>query len=173
MSVVEVIYLVAALLWIVVVVAAACIGGHYLVKLRARRRRVTGLIDTVRLSIERVTVPYRAVAMRRCRCSSADGCRKQRLRERRSVDDLVEPVSAQRGQPITPFLKGLGCQSRPVKDLFDNDKRCTAAIRAGRIAGELLVGDIGVVLEFPGRFDAIHPRLPVAAWRARPPALHR
>ncbi|WP_200900592.1 hypothetical protein [Mycolicibacter heraklionensis] len=62
MSVVEVIYLVAALLWIVVVVAAACIGGHYVVKLRARRRRVTGLIDTVRLSIERVTVPYRAVA---------------------------------------------------------------------------------------------------------------
>lgn len=62
MSVVEAIYLVAALLWIVVVVAAACIGGHYLVKLRARRRQVTGLIDTVRLSIERVISPYRAVA---------------------------------------------------------------------------------------------------------------
>lgn len=62
MSVVEVIYLVAAMLWIVVVVAAACIGGHYMVKLRAKRRRVTGLIDTVRLSIERVIGPYRALA---------------------------------------------------------------------------------------------------------------
>jgi len=62
MSVVEVIYLVAALLWILVVVAAACIGGHYLVKLRVRRRQVAGLIDIVRLSIEHVIVPYRAVA---------------------------------------------------------------------------------------------------------------
>ncbi|WP_409428636.1 hypothetical protein [Mycobacterium sp. SMC-11] len=62
MSVVEVIYLVAAMLWIVIVVAAACIGGHYMVKLRARRRRVTGLIDTVRLPIERIIGPYRALA---------------------------------------------------------------------------------------------------------------
>lgn len=59
MSVVEAIYLVAAVLWIVVVVAAACVGGHYLVKLRARRRQVTGLIDTVRLSIEHAISPYR------------------------------------------------------------------------------------------------------------------
>lgn len=62
MSVVEAIYLVAAVLWIVVVVAAACIGGHYLVKLRARRRQLTGLIDTLRLSIEHAISPYRAVA---------------------------------------------------------------------------------------------------------------
>lgn len=62
MSVVEVIYLVAALLWIFVVVAAACIGGRCLVKLRAKRRQVAGLIDIVRLSIERAIVPYRAVA---------------------------------------------------------------------------------------------------------------
>ncbi|WP_024441124.1 MULTISPECIES: hypothetical protein [unclassified Mycobacterium] len=62
MSVVEAIYLVAAVLWIVVVVAAACVGGHYLVKLRARRRQVTGLIDTLRLSIEHAISPYRAVA---------------------------------------------------------------------------------------------------------------
>ncbi|BBY34660.1 hypothetical protein [Mycolicibacter minnesotensis] len=62
MSVVEAIYLVAAVLWILVVVAAAGVGGHYLVKLRARRRQVTGLFDTVRLSIERAIDPYRAVA---------------------------------------------------------------------------------------------------------------
>jgi hypothetical protein len=62
MSVVEAIYLVAAVLWILVVVAAACVAGHYLVKLRARRRQVTGLFDTVRLLIERAIDPYRAVA---------------------------------------------------------------------------------------------------------------
>ncbi|MEB3051552.1 hypothetical protein KV112_17715 [Mycolicibacter sp. MYC123] len=62
MAVVEVIYLVAALLWIFVVVAALCVGGRYMLRLRARRRRVNGLIDNVRLTIERLVVPYRAVA---------------------------------------------------------------------------------------------------------------
>lgn len=63
MTVVEVIYLVAATLWIFVVTAALCIGGHYLLKLRARRRRMTGLIDGVRLSVERAIRPYRAMAV--------------------------------------------------------------------------------------------------------------
>lgn len=62
MAVVQVIYLVAAMLWIIVVVAALCIGGHYMLKLRARRRRMKGLIDSVRLSVERAVGPYRAVA---------------------------------------------------------------------------------------------------------------
>lgn len=62
MAAVEVIYLVAAALWIFVVVAALCIGGRYLLKLRARRRRMNRLIDGVRLSIERAVGPYRAVA---------------------------------------------------------------------------------------------------------------
>lgn len=62
MAAVEVIYLVAATLWILVVVAALCVGGHYLLKLRARRRRVTGLIASVRLSVERAVGPCWAVA---------------------------------------------------------------------------------------------------------------
>jgi hypothetical protein len=62
MAVVEVIYVVAATLWIFVVVAALCVGGHYMMKLRAKRRRMNGLIDSVRLSIERTVGPYRAVA---------------------------------------------------------------------------------------------------------------
>ncbi|MEB3021181.1 hypothetical protein [[Mycobacterium] crassicus] len=62
MTVVEVIYVVAATLWILVVVAAACVGGRYLLKLRARRRRINGLIDNMRLSLERAIGPYRAVA---------------------------------------------------------------------------------------------------------------
>lgn len=62
MAVVEVIYLVAATLWIFVVVAALYIGGRYLLKLRARRRRMNRLIDNMRLSIERAVGPCRAVA---------------------------------------------------------------------------------------------------------------
>lgn len=62
MAVVEVIYLVAATLWIFVVLAALCIGGHYMLRLRAKRRRINGWIDGVRLSIERAVGPYRAVA---------------------------------------------------------------------------------------------------------------
>lgn len=62
MAVVEVIYLVAATLWILVVTAAVCIGARYFLKLRARRRRMNGLIDGVCLSIERAMRPYRAVA---------------------------------------------------------------------------------------------------------------
>lgn len=62
MAVVEVIYVVAATLWIFVVLAALCIGGHYALRLRAKRRRMNGWIDSVRLSIDRAVGPYRAVA---------------------------------------------------------------------------------------------------------------
>lgn len=62
MAVVEVIYVVAATLWIFVVLAALCIGGHYVLRLRAKRRRMNGWIDGVRLSVERAVGPYRAVA---------------------------------------------------------------------------------------------------------------
>ncbi len=47
MGAVEVIYLVAASLWIVVVVTVACIGVRVALKLRARRRRVQRLLDLV------------------------------------------------------------------------------------------------------------------------------
>ena len=47
MGAVEVIYLVAASLWIVVVVTVACIGVRLVLKLRARRRRVQRMLDLV------------------------------------------------------------------------------------------------------------------------------
>lgn len=62
MTVVEVIYLVAALLWIFMVAAALCVGGYYMLKLRAKRRRMNGLIEGVRLFIAGAMGPYRAVA---------------------------------------------------------------------------------------------------------------
>lgn len=42
------VFLVAAILWIVVVVAAVCVGVRILLKLRARRRRVNQLIALTR-----------------------------------------------------------------------------------------------------------------------------
>lgn len=62
MAVIELIYLVAATLWIFVVVAALCIGGRYMLKLRARRCRMNRLIDGVRVSLEGAVAPYRALA---------------------------------------------------------------------------------------------------------------
>ncbi|HLR98838.1 MAG TPA: hypothetical protein VK069_04515, partial [Mycolicibacillus parakoreensis] len=64
MAVVEAIYLAAAVLWILVVVAAVGVGGRYLLKLRARRRRVQRWIAGVRQPMVRAASPYRAAAMR-------------------------------------------------------------------------------------------------------------
>jgi hypothetical protein len=47
MAAVEVIYLVAATLWIGVVVAALCIGIRLVLKFRARRRRMNRFLDIV------------------------------------------------------------------------------------------------------------------------------
>jgi hypothetical protein len=51
MAAIEVIYLVAATLWIGAVLAALCIGIRLVVKFRARRRRVNRLIDIVRIPV--------------------------------------------------------------------------------------------------------------------------
>jgi hypothetical protein len=48
---VEMVYLVAATLWIVVVVAALGIGVRVLLKVRARRRRMNQLLAVVRLPL--------------------------------------------------------------------------------------------------------------------------
>ena len=47
MAAVEVIYLLAASLWIGIVVAALCIGVRVVMKLRARRRRMNRFLDVV------------------------------------------------------------------------------------------------------------------------------
>lgn len=48
MTAVEVIYLIAAILWIGAVLAALAIGTYVALRLRARRRRVTRLLGAVR-----------------------------------------------------------------------------------------------------------------------------
>ncbi|WP_157531025.1 hypothetical protein [Mycobacterium sp. IS-1496] len=51
MTAVEMIYLVAATLWIVVVVAALGIGVRLMIKMRARRRRMNQILAVVRLPL--------------------------------------------------------------------------------------------------------------------------
>lgn len=45
------VYLVAAILWIVVVTAAAVIGLRVMLKVRARRRRINQVLSVVRLPV--------------------------------------------------------------------------------------------------------------------------
>lgn len=52
MAVVEVIYVVAASLWILVVLAALGISCYFMVKSRKSRRRMNGLFDVVRVPIQ-------------------------------------------------------------------------------------------------------------------------
>lgn len=45
------VYLVAAILWIIVVVAAAGVGVRIMLKMRARRRRMNQLLAVLRLPL--------------------------------------------------------------------------------------------------------------------------
>ncbi len=55
MAAVEVIYLLAATLWIGVVLAALCIGVRFVLKFRARRRRINRVLDVVRIPVRLCT----------------------------------------------------------------------------------------------------------------------
>jgi hypothetical protein len=56
MAAVEVIYLLAASLWIGVVVAALCIGIRLMMKFRAKRRRMNRILDAVRFPLRLCTL---------------------------------------------------------------------------------------------------------------------
>jgi len=68
MTAVDVIVLVAAILWILVVVAAVVVGIRVTLKLRARRRRLDRVLDLLRLS-----ACYGLPPSRRSRVSSRRG----------------------------------------------------------------------------------------------------
>src|SRR5699024_12019914 len=77
-----------------------------------------------------------------------------------SVDDLFAVVFGDRCQPLPPQLQIRRAQSLPVADLADHAQRLGAALRTGRVAWELLVGDIRVVLELGGGLDLVDMQLP-------------
>src|SRR5687768_12546582 len=48
----------------------------------------------------------------------------------------------------------------PFADLADDSQRLAGAVGAGRVAGEFLVGEVGIVLERPGRLNDVDPLAP-------------
>ena len=52
-------------------------------------------------------------------------------------------------------LEDLGRVALPADDLGDDSQRLAGAVGPGDVAGELLVGEVGVVLERTGRLDEV------------------
>jgi predicted nucleic acid-binding protein len=71
MTAVEVIYLVAAILWIGVVIGALAVGIHVALKLRAKRRRINRILAVVR--IQRMWEPRAPAARQRRRRLATSG----------------------------------------------------------------------------------------------------
>src|SRR5690348_12792405 len=85
-----------------------------------------------------------------------------RLTMSSSVDDLAALVCADGAQPVAPGAKGLRSLADPVVHLGDDPQRFPAAVGTGGVAGELLVGDVRVVLVGAGRLDEVDARSGVA-----------
>jgi hypothetical protein len=88
MAAVEVIYLVAATLWIGIVLAALCIGIRLVLKFRARRRRVNQFLDIVWIPV--------------LLCTGQGPRRRSGIRRARAV----------RGQPVVRAISSLFSESR-------------------------------------------------------------
>ena len=65
-------------------------------------------------------------------------------------------------EAVTHGLNLLGGMTNPVGQLMKDAQGSEAPVREGRVAGEPLVGDVGVVLIVAGRFDDVGARPAVA-----------
>jgi hypothetical protein len=77
-------------------------------------------------------------------------------------------VGGDRRQTLPPQLQIRGTQPLPVGDLADDAQRRGAAVGTRRIARELLVGDVRVVLELGGGLDLVDVRLCAGVVRLGP-----
>lgn len=84
----------------------------------------------------------------------------------RVLDD-VEPLVAQPGNVLEHALHLVLRVAVPVVHLDADEHRVSGAVGARDVAEELLVGDIRVVFERPGRFDNVDPAPPVASGERR------
>src|SRR5664280_1171979 len=66
-------------------------------------------------------------------------------------------------------LEHLGVVSLPVRDLADHAQGLPRAVRAGRVARESRVGEVGVVLLYARGIDAIDPAGPLTHRELGPP----
>ena len=64
-----------------------------------------------------------------------------------SILDDVESLLAEAGYAVEHFLDGVGAVAFPGVEFFDDSEWVAGSVGLGDIAGEPLVGDVGVVLE--------------------------
>ncbi len=79
-----------------------------------------------------------------------------------SVLDRLDAQPLEMRQVVLHGLELLGRVSLPIGDFADDPERIAGAVRLRRIARELLVGQVGIVLERAGRLDDVDPPSPLA-----------
>jgi hypothetical protein len=90
------------------------------------------------------------------------------VRERASPDipasvlDGVDASLSRGRDAVLHRLKSLGRVAGPLDDLPEDAERCARAKGSRRVARELLVGEVRVVLDRPGRLDDVDPSAPFA-----------
>ena len=88
-----------------------------------------------------------------------------------SVVDRLDPQLGQLRHALAHVPDHLRRRRLPARDLLDDPQRLGRSVRAGRVAGKALVGDIRVVFDWSER-DPVDPSRPVTAselgsqWRA-------
>ena len=73
------------------------------------------------------------------------------------VDDLHVAFGLHPGEEVLHLREALGRVGLPFGDLADDPQRRAGAVGGGRVAGEFLVGEVGIVDEFAGRLDDVDP----------------
>src|SRR5690606_26276464 len=87
----------------------------------------------------------------------------------RSVDDLGPALGLHPREGSLHLRQPLGRMRLPLLDLADNAERFARAVGLSRIAGKALVGEVGIVLEGPGRLDDIDTLAPLSLRQLTPP----
>src|SRR5450432_1656542 len=86
-----------------------------------------------------------------------------------SVDDRAGAQTHGGGDALTHRIQGGGRMPDPVQQLADNSNRLKAAERLRRIAWELLVGHVRIVLKTARRLNDVDARSAVASSQFRTP----
>ncbi|AKM06259.1 hypothetical protein AM2010_170 [Pelagerythrobacter marensis] len=86
-----------------------------------------------------------------------------------SVDDFGPALGFHPRKRRLHLRQPLGRMGFPRLDLADDLERLARAVRLGRVAGEALVGEVGVVLERAGRLDDIDALPALALGQFTPP----
>ena len=79
------------------------------------------------------------------------------------------PSRSSRSRPSFMALSTSGGVSAPLRDLARDPQRLPGAVRPGRVTRELLVRQVGVVLDRAGRFHDVDPAGTFADRQLRPP----